>query len=205
MPLIRSKSNNSAAVASGEAPASLASASSDERWTAARAKCDSAAVPVLSEALARERDARVREAIFTALARIATPESAAVVLPYIRIDDANTRTSALDALRAMPQVARPHLPGLLADEDPDVRLLACDLVREAGGADGQRWLCAMIESEPQANVCAAAVEVLSEIADAAAQPSLLRCAERFPDDPFLAFAIKVVADRLRAAPLAARG
>jgi hypothetical protein len=105
----------------------------------------------------------------------------------------------------MPQVARPHLPGLLADEDPDVRLLACDLVREAGGADGQRWLCAMIESEPQANVCAAAVEVLSEIADAAAQPSLLRCAERFPDDPFLAFAIKVVADRLRAAPLAARG
>ena len=183
----------------------MASASPDERWTAARAACDPAAIPSLGEALARERDARVREAIFTALARIATPESAGVVLPYLRVDDANTRTGALDALRAMPQAVRPHLPGLLADADADVRLLACDLVRDAGGADGPRWLCAMIETEPQANVCAAAVEVLGEIADAAAAPSLSRCAERFPDDPFLGFAIKVVADRLRAAPPAPRG
>ena len=106
-------------------------------------------------------------------------------MPYLRVDDANTRTGALDALRAMPQAVRPHLPALLADADPDVRLLACDLVRDAGGADGPRWLCAMLETEPQANVCAAAVEVLGEIADAAAVPSLSRCAERFPDDPFL--------------------
>ena len=92
---------------------------------------------------------------------------------------------------------RPYLPGLLADPDPDVRLLACDLVRDAGGAEGPRWLCALIETEPQANVCAAAVEALGEIGDATAAPSLSRCAERFPDDPFLGFAIKVVADRLR--------
>jgi hypothetical protein len=46
---------------------------------------------------------------------------------------------------------------------------------------------------------------LGEIADAAAQPSLSRCAERFPDDPFLHFAIKVVVDRLCGVPLAPRG
>ena len=124
---------------------------------------------------------------------------------YMRVDDANTRTGALDALRAMPEAARLHLPGLLVDADADVRLLACDLVRDAGGADGPRWLCAMIETEPQANVCAAAVDVLGEIADAAAGPSLSRCAERFPDDPFLRFAIKVVADRVRTGMPAPRG
>jgi hypothetical protein len=54
-------------------------------------------------------------------------------------------------------------------------------------------------------VCAAAVEVLGEIADASARPSLSRCAERFPDDPFLGFAIKIVTERLRAAPPVPRG
>jgi HEAT repeat protein len=204
VPLIRNKSDEATAGVSRHAPVSLASESPDERWTAARAACDPAAIPSLGAALAHERDMRVREAIFTALARIATPESALIILPYLRVDDANMRTGAMDALRAMQDACRPYLPGLLADPDADVRLLTCDLVRDVGGPDGPSWLCALIESEPQANVCAAAVEVLGEIADGAAAASLLHCAERFPDDPFLSFAIKVVTDRLRGAPLAPR-
>ena len=205
MPLIRKESDKAVASAPRQALPSLASASADERWAAARAACDPAAVSSVGEALAHERDPRVREAIFTALARIGTSESANVVLPYLRLDDANTRTGALDALRAMPEACQPFLPGLLEDLDSDVRLLACDLVRDAGGAEGPSWLCALIEAEPQANVCAAAVEALGEIGDATAAPSLSRCAERFPDDPFLGFAIKVVADRLRRVAPAPRG
>jgi HEAT repeat protein len=205
MPLIRNESDKAAASVPRQALPSLASASADERWAAARAARDPAAIPSLGEALAHERDARVREAIFTALARIGTPESAQVVLPYLRLDDANTRTGAMDALRAMQHACGPYLPELLADPDPDVRLLARDLVRDAGDADGQRWLCALIETEPQANVCAAVVEALGEIADATAAPSLSRCAERFSDDPFLGFAIKVVVDRLRRASPAPHG
>jgi hypothetical protein len=83
--------------------------------------------------------------------------------------------------------------------------LSCDLVREIGGADAARWLCALIDTEPQVNVCAAAVEALGGIADETAAPSLSRCAERFPDDPFLGFAIKVVVDRLRPVSPAPRG
>lgn len=203
MPLIRKEP--SAPGVLRPALLSLESASPDERWAAARTARDSAAIPALGEALAREGDARVREAIFTSLAQIATPESARTLLPYLRVDDANTRTGAMDALRAMQDACRPYLPELLADPDPDVRLLACDLVRDAGGPDGPRWLCALIETEPEVNVCAAAVEALGEIADAAAAPSLTRCAERFPDDPFLVFAIRVVADRLRGVPPTPRG
>jgi HEAT repeat protein len=205
MPLIRKEPSEVAPAVSRATLLSLASSSPDERWTAARAARDPAAIPALGEALANERDTRVREAIFTALAQIATPESARTLLPYLRVDDANTRTGAMDALRAMQDACRPYLPELLADPEPDVRLLACDLVRDAGGPDGPRWLCALIETEPQDNVCAAAVEALGEIGDAAAATSLLRCAERFPDDPFLVFAIKVVADRLRGARPAPRG
>ena len=205
MPLIRKESNKAATSAPRQARPSVASASADERWAAARAARGPAAIPSLGEALAHERDARVREAIFTALAQIGTAESAKVVMPYLRLDDANIRTGAMDALRAMPDACRPYLPGLLVDSDPDVRLLACDLVRDAGGAEGRRWLCALIETEPQANVCAAAVEALGEIGDATALPALSNCAERFPDDPFLGFAIKVVADRLRGLPMAPRG
>ncbi len=199
MPLIR-KTPDAASTGAGsdENAAGLTSASADVRWAAARDAAGHAdAVPVLTAALARESDARVREAIFTALARIATPETVEAVLPYIRSDDAGLRTGALDALRAMPELARPHLGELLADPDSDVRLLACDLARTMSGPDAPKLLCTLIEGEPQANVCAAAVEVLAEIGDAGAVPSLARCAARFPGDPFLAFAIQAASDQLR--------
>ncbi len=198
MPLIRSTSDKPASSGADPDPAaSLTSASPNERWAAARAAADvPASLPALVQALAHESQPRVREALFTALARIATPESALAALPYLKSDDANIRTCALDSLRAMPEAAKPHLPQMLADADADVRLLACDLVRNIRDAE-PRWLCALLEIEHEANVCAAAVEVLAEIGDVQALPTLGRCAARFPNDPFLAFAIKVAADRIR--------
>lgn len=198
MPLIRSKSNE---VASGgqDTTASLASLSPDERWAAVRAIASlPSSLPALVQALATESESRVREAIFTALTRIATSESALAVLPYLRSDDANIRTGALDALRAMPEAVKPHLLHVLADADADVRLLACDLIRDMRDADAPHLLCALLETEQGANVCAAAVDVLAEIGYRECLAALWQCAARFPNDPFLAFAIKVAADRLSA-------
>ena len=138
MPLIRSKSDNVAARVTTEASASLASVSPDERWTAARAASDPSAIPSLAQALSRERDGRVREAIFTALAGMGTRDGVLAILPYLRGDDANARTGAMDALRAMGSARGEYLQDLLADPDPDVRLLACDLVRDVGGVEGPR-------------------------------------------------------------------
>ena len=197
MPLIRSKPDRAAPGPGTSAP-SLAGSSPEERWAAARTASGAADIPLLAQALAAEGDNRVREAIFTALAKIATAESASAVLPYLRSDEANTRTSALDALRAMAHAVEPHMAALLADDDPDVRLLACDLGRNISDTEGRRLLCALLETEPRADVCAAAVEVLAEIGDMTALPALSRCAIRFPGDPFLGFAIDVAADRLRA-------
>ncbi len=114
MPLIRKTPDEAVKSADTTAPApGLTDASPDARWAAARAAADRPeAVSDLAQALARESDAQVREAIFTALARIASSESVLAVLPYVRSDNANLRTGALDTLRAMPELTKPHYAGV---------------------------------------------------------------------------------------------
>jgi HEAT repeat protein len=199
MPLVRSNSDKPGVDrAAGDPRAALLTASPEERWAAARKIAQTrAGVTLLAEALGLEKDPRVREAIFTGLASIATPESALAILPHLRSDDANLRTGALDALRMMPDATRPILKTLLGDPDSDVRLLACDLLRGQSAAEATQMLIALLETEPEPNVCAAAVDVLAEVGEAPEIPSLMRCADRFPSDPFLSFAIKQVIERLR--------
>src|SRR5207253_633163 len=124
------------------------------------------------------------------------PDSAAAVVPYLRSDDASLRTGALDALRAMPNAARAHLPALLADLDADGRLLSCELARGLPESEANRLLCELLERETEKNVCAAALEVLAEIGKPETLPTLERCAARFGSDAFIAFSIKVAIDRI---------
>jgi len=176
----------------------LARGTDDERWSAARAAAGlPGSVAALGEALAREKSPRVREALLTSLARIATPASVETVLPLLRSDDAFVRREASDALVAMKDVAWPYLAALLQDGDADVRILACSLVRDMPSEKAVRLYCDLLDSEPDENACAAAVEALAEIAGVEALPALTRCAERFRTTPFLAFSIQIVIDRLR--------
>jgi HEAT repeat protein len=196
MPLIRNTAAKSARDVPSDVLTGLKSASIDERWSAARA-AGAPAIPALAEALSHEGDARVREAIFTAFARIGTRESALAAMQFLRADDASIRTGALDSLRSMPRAAEASMPMLLSDDDPDVRLLSCELARATNNSEAARLLCEVLERDTEANVCAAAVDVLAEIADENALPALSRCATRFPNDPFLAFAVKIAVGRLR--------
>jgi HEAT repeat protein len=198
MPLIRKPSEKAPPV--GEpGGADLRSPSAEVRWAAARAAADRpSSVSALAQALSGETDMRVREAIFTALARLASSESVDAVLPYLRSDDASLRIAAMDALRAVPKALQTRVPDLFADPDDDVRLLSCELARAMDAPQAQALLLSLIETDDAPNVCAAAIEVLSEIGDAEALPALTRCAARFPEDPFLGFAIKVALERLKA-------
>ena len=198
MPLIKRDppTASPASTVSTSVSSRLASESTSERWAAARAMVqEPGAVPLLAEALRTEQAPEVREALFTTLIRIHSIESATALASMIRSDDAQLRTGALDALGGLMDVARPLLPDLLADKDPDVRLLACELVRRVDPEDGTRLLCGMLESETEANVCGAAVGVLSDIADDSAISVLERCATRFASDPYLAFAFADAIER----------
>jgi HEAT repeat protein len=197
MPLIRKDAPAGAPVPSPDPIAQLKSLNPDDRWSAARAfPKEPENVEALGVALAAETDSRVREALLTSLTLIKTDSAVAAILPLLRSEDAAVRTGALDALGAMTDMVEPYIQGLLADPDPDIRLLVCDTVRRLPSLVASRYLCALLDRESQPNVCAAAIDALSEVGDKDVLPSLARCAERFAQEPFLHFSIKVAAERV---------
>jgi hypothetical protein len=202
VPLIRKDTNVQAAAsasASSDAGSLLVTGDRDQRWSAARALAErSDGGAALAAALPNEQDARVREAILTGLIRHAGAASVEAILPLIRSDDASVRTGALDALRAMPTALALRLGDVLADADPDVRLLVCDLARVLPPAHASRTLCDLLDRETEANVCAAAIDALAEVGMPEARATLERCAQRFAAEPFLSFAIKAALERIGA-------
>ena len=209
MPLIR-KPPGAASTPAPLDPAavlsSLVGGTDEERWSAARAAAQlPGGVAALGEALARETVPRVREAIFTALARSATPQSVEIVVPLLRSHDARARTEATDALVAMKSVAWPFIAVLLRDHDAAVRILACDLARNMPRETSVPLYCELLDSEQEPNVCAAAVDALAEIGGTEALPALTRCELRFRATPFLAFSIRTVIDRIRSTSPKPRG
>lgn len=202
MPLVRKPAQPAGHVkpSAAEVLTGLGSANPDERWAAARAAAGlpDAAV-ALAAALPQETDYRVREAMFTSLARIGTRDSIAGMLPMLRSNDAALRTGALDALRSSVIATHELLPQLLSDPDADVRILSCELARGLPSEEATRSLCALLAREAEINVCAAAVEVLAEVGNQMALPTLEQCAQRFSQVPFLTFAIQLATDRITAA------
>ncbi len=208
MPLIRKDPMTGASIDARRPIDLLCSGTADERRSAARAISDLVhpgtigdsrlfdGTKALGEALKTETDLRVREAIFTSLVRIGGGQSVDVVVSCLRTDDAQLRTGALDAMRAMMPSVRPILPELLVDPDTDIRILTCDLVRELPAADATRLLCEVLARETNANVCAAAVDVLADIGEAEALPFLQACSGRFDDVTFLTFAISYAMERI---------
>jgi len=202
MPLIRKTQDGGPPADATEdraAAALLTSGTADERWQAARRLADDpGGVAPLAAALAVEAEPRVREAILTGLVRHGGDPAVRAILPYIRSEDAGFRTGALDAARALPDALAPHMAELLGDPDPDVRLLSCDLARALEPLEASRLLCGLLEREAEVNVCAAAIDALAEVGGPGALAALARCGERFPDEAFLGFAIKVAMERIRA-------
>ncbi|HXP67339.1 MAG TPA: HEAT repeat domain-containing protein [Steroidobacteraceae bacterium] len=201
MPLVRKPARPAADEGRepGDALKSLADPDSDRRWRAARDAVNlDGGDAALAAALPAEKDARVREAMFTGLARLGTPTAVEAVTAQLRSDDANVRSGALEALRIMIPQVHDLLPRLLADPDTDIRILSCELARSMESAEATQLLCTVLDKDADENVCAAAVEVLAEVGGPEALPSLENCALKFGSSPFLSFAIKAVIERLAA-------
>jgi HEAT repeat protein len=174
----------------------LASPVSEDRWMAARAATElEDADLALSQALRTETDPRVREAMFTGLARIGTPVAVESLLSMLRSDSASLRTGALDALRMLRSLGA-VASQLLRDADPDVRILSCELARSLPAAEASVLLCELLAGEQNVNVCAAAIDVLAEVGGPEALAPLADCARRFRGAAFLRFAISAVRDRI---------
>jgi HEAT repeat protein len=201
MPLVKGDSGGSSPRGAATAsPPTLDSPDAECRWAAARAFAGHAeAVPALSAALAGETVPRVREAIMTALMRTGDKASVEAILPCLRSQDAGLRAAAIEALQAMPSAIGPFMAPLFGDTDSDVRLLATELARKIPASEATPLLCDLIERDQHPNVCAAAIDVLSEVGTPEALPTLEKCAIRFAATPFLPFAISMAIARISGA------
>jgi HEAT repeat protein len=201
MPLVKGGSKGGApGPVSAPHRSALDSPDAESRWTSARALAgDVEAVPALAAALRCETVPRVREAIMTALMRTGDAASVEAILPYLRSQDAGLRAAAIEALQALPSATTPFMEALFSDPDSDVRLLATELTRNMKASEATQILCQLIEREQHPNVCAAAVDVLTEVGTSEALPVLEKCAVRFAATPFLPFAISMAIARISGA------
>jgi hypothetical protein len=157
--------------------------------------CRTGAADDLGNALEAETDLRAREALLAALLAIADPSAAAALARHLRSEDAWLRNACIEALQAMPAAASSVLPSLLTDADPDVRLLATEIVRTQPTEAANGMLASLLEHETHPNVCGAAV-VLAEVGTTDAVPALRSAQIRFASEAFLPLAIDTVLARL---------
>lgn len=177
----------------------LAQADASVRREAARELAAHAAAPELAGRLECEADASVRAVIFSSLARIGGEGAVDGLLPLLRSEDAALRNGAIEVLAGLPHVVAPRMDSLLVDADSDVRIFAVNLLGLLPHADVPRWLARVLRDDPQPNVVGAALDVAAEVAGPELAAPLRGLATRFPADPFIAFAARLVLSRLEPA------
>jgi HEAT repeat protein len=169
--------------------AGLRDSSAGIRRSAARGLAEHPqAAPALCAALAGETQESVREAIFTALIRIGTKAAAEGLVPLLSSEDPGLRNGAIEALKTIPDAAAERIDEILSGSS-DVRIFAVEILGSLEHPRSAEWLLQIIADDRELNVCAAAVEALAECGDEAAIAPLRRLLERFPDEPFLEFAV----------------
>jgi HEAT repeat protein len=154
------------------------------------------AIPHLCARLPQEPTPAVRESILLTLMQLNSEEAARGLLPLLRSEDAGLRNSVVEALQQMPDAVAPYMETLLHDTNSDVRIFAVDVLQMLRHPHSPEWLSRIIAEDQHVNVCATAVDRLAEIGTPDMIPALEALAARFPDEPFMAFAVVTAIERI---------
>ena len=165
------------------------------RWAARDLLQHSQASAVLAARLAVEEDPTVREVMLTSLTRLGDATAVAALIECLRSEDAPKRNAAIEAMKALPNEVAPIMGGLLGDADPDVRILAVNILESLCHPQVEAWLIEVIERDAVVNVCATAVDLLGEVGSQAAPDALERLKKRFPVEPYIQFAADLALQR----------
>jgi HEAT repeat protein len=155
------------------------------------------AVEDLCDRLGVEASPSVRAVLFTTLIQHQSPAVAARLAEFLRSDDVPLRNAAIEALQEMPDAVAPHFEKLLADDDSDVRIFAVNILATLRHAKTSEWLVDVIRSDPHINVCAAAVDGLTEVGGPEALQDLEDLRRRFAGNAFMEFAIDAAMRRIQ--------
>ncbi|MBV5299659.1 MAG: HEAT repeat domain-containing protein [Rhodoferax sp.] len=176
----------------------LTDASATARRWAARdlVNCPNAAAALVNQ-LKCESDLSVREVILTTLTRLGDATAVAGLVDCLRSEDAALRNEAIEAMKQLPDEMAPIMRGLLTDADPDVRIFSVNVLESLRHPEVECWLIDVINQDVQINVCATAVDLLSEVGTAAALEPLERLKARFADEPYIQFAADLALRRIK--------
>lgn len=166
------------------------------RWAARDLMAYPQATAALAQRLQCEDNKAVREIIFTSLARLGDATAVAGLIACLRSEDAQLRNEAIEAMKAMPDDVGPIMALLLADGDPDVRILAVNILESLPHPNVEAWLIDVIEHDQQVNVCGSAVDLLGEVGSSASRDALRRLKRRFADEPYIQFAADLALTRI---------
>jgi HEAT repeat protein len=175
----------------------LSSSDTRERgWAARDLVQHPAAVHALCQQLETEPDKATREAISITLAKIGGDAVVSGLLPLLRSDDAALRNGVIDILKELPGDVAPHMEALLDDPNPDVRIFVVNVLEALRHPKVEDWLIAVISMDPHVNAVASALDLLGEVGTESALPALGNVVKRFPDEPFVAFAVNNAIQRI---------
>ena len=139
----------------------------------------------------------VREIMLTTLVRLGDPAAVAGLVDCLRSDNVALRNEAIEAMKQLPDEVAPLMAGLLGDTDPDVRIFAVNVLESMRHPQVEAWLIGVIQTESQVNVCAAALDVLSEVGTASAREPMQQVKARFADEPYIQFAADLALNRVQ--------
>jgi HEAT repeat protein len=167
------------------------------RWAARDLIAYPTAIDALLSQLRVESDREVRAAIFTTLSQFDNLSAAKGLISFLHSEDVALRNNAIDALKLMPSALAPLMDDLLQDPSTDVRILAVNVLESLRHPQVEQWLIRVVTQDPHVNVCATAVDLLSEVGTQAAVQPLLTLKSRFSAEPFMHFAIDVALKRIQ--------
>jgi HEAT repeat protein len=167
------------------------------RWSARELAAIAEAAPALIARLERELDPAVREAILLSLTEIGNATAVLGLVACLRSEDAALRNEAIEAMKHLPDAVAPIMAGLLADAHSDVRIFAVNVLESLRHPDVEKWLIEVISEDAHINVCATAVDLLSEVGSEAAIAPLEALKLRFAGEPYIVFAADLALRRIR--------
>lgn len=165
------------------------------RWAARDLLSYPEATAALVARIQAEGELSVREVILTTLTRLGGPIAVAGLVECLRSEDAQVRNEAIMAMKALPDEVAPIMGGLLVDTDPDVRIMAVNILESLRHPKVEEWLIAVIDRDQVVNVCGTAVDLLGELGSPDSHEALERLKLRYADEPYIQFAADLALKR----------
>ncbi len=150
----------------------------------------------LAEILSRDSNPLAREAALTGLARIGDDEAIRALVGLLGTEDPRLRNAIIETLPSLGERVIDHIETMLSDADPSLRVYALTALQPIAAPRAAEVALRVALADPHINVCAAAVEVVAKSGTPEMAGALQSVPARFPDHPFLRFAVQAALEEI---------